>query len=107
MITALSNNFLMRNRAYLMKLGETEKDFFKFADIDFKRSMYNQVGGNIVSQKVDKAIQTNWELDFNIKDYVFINEEKYMIVEIPPFQKLNPLGRFDKLVTLRLIRIAN
>lgn len=107
MLSAMGGNFLMNNTAYFIKNGETKKTYFKFMDLEFKNSTYNQVGGNISSQRIDRSIQTDWQLDFNVKDYLYIGKDKYMITDIPPFTKSNPLVKFDKLITLRLIKVAN
>lgn len=103
----LSKDFLMQNVAYWVKTGETKQTFFKFKDLDLKRSSYNQVAPNIISQRVDRVIQTNWNLDFNIKDFVLINSEKYMITDLPPTQRFNVLYNNEALQTLKLIKLAN
>ena len=97
----------MQNTAYFIKKGETKKTAFKFGDIEFNNKSYNQVATNITSQRTDRVIQTNWQLDFNVKDFIHIGNEKYLISDIPPFKKRNPLVKFDKLITLRLVRVAN
>lgn len=107
MIDSLSNDWLMNNSAFWVKSGETKQTFFQFKDYEFKRTAYNQVAGNLISQRIDRTIQTNWDLDFNIKDFVLIGYEKYIIADMPSFQKINPLGNYDKLITLRLVKVAN
>lgn len=104
---SLSKDFLMQNVAFWVKDGTTTKTFFKFADVELPRTTYNQVGGNIISQRIDKIIETDWDLDFNIKDYILIDYDKYMITEIPPITRFNPLNKRDIVQMLRLIKIAN
>ena len=103
----LTNNFLMQNVAYWVKAGETKQTFFKFKDLDLKRSSYNQVAPNIISQRVDRIIETNWNFDFNIKDFVLINNEKYMIIDLPPSQRFNVLYKNETLQIVKLLQLAN
>jgi hypothetical protein len=103
----LSKDFTMQNVAYFQKADDLKQIMFKFGDLDLKRSSYNQVGTNIISQRVDRKIKTNWDLDFNIKDYVFINGEKYLITNMPPAQRFNVLYQYEAIQILELLKLAN
>lgn len=103
---SLSNDFLMQNVAYFVKAGSSTQKMFKFKDIEFKRSSYNQVGANIYSQRIDRVIATDWNLDFNIKDYILIGYEKYIIADLPPAERFNQLSTQNILQEIRLLKVA-
>lgn len=90
---------------HIKEYEKKETEFWYNVKSTGKRS-YNKVGGNIYSERVDLIIETDYNLDFQIKDKIRIKNNDYIIHYIPEEELISPFSSFS-LKTLELIKVAS